>query len=275
MSSGSGYFERREACDLHSHHARSAAVGSEGISLRDECSLLLAPLSKRRASMSDTGGEEVVKQSRGGSGPPRRQQSELIHDQDCTPRVTTFLLAHQIPALRRVQVQATGGSVILQGTLRSFYQKQLCMNCCRHVAGVIEVVDRLAVVSAAENPLQWRVGFASFKIGLKAVEKTARRVGWGRSARSLTVGRRRDDFFSCAACDTALYSRKGAQARLGFRIAPKPFRCGVFRTFRRTTILFASCQSYRVERILTPLSRQSIASGALRRAHARRPRIAR
>jgi osmotically-inducible protein OsmY len=106
--------------------------------------------------MSDMGRKDVVKEPSDGSQPPQREESVLMHDQDLRRRVVNFLLAHQIPALRRVQVQASGGSVILYGTVRSFYQKQLCLNCCRRVAGVIEVMDCLDVVSATANPLQSR-----------------------------------------------------------------------------------------------------------------------
>jgi len=46
---------------------------------------------------------------------------------------------------RQVQVEATGGNVRLQGTVSSFYQKQMAQELARRVDGVQNVVNQLQV----------------------------------------------------------------------------------------------------------------------------------
>lgn len=67
-------------------------------------------------------------------------------NRDLEERVTAFLHSRQRPALQRIQVSATSGTVMLEGTVDSFYEKQLCIECCHRVDGVKELVDRIEVV---------------------------------------------------------------------------------------------------------------------------------
>jgi osmotically-inducible protein OsmY len=70
-------------------------------------------------------------------------------DRDLQSRVVNYLVGHRMPALRKIEVEARGGTVVLRGRVDSFYQKQLCLNCCRRVAGVIKLVEDVAVTSAS------------------------------------------------------------------------------------------------------------------------------
>jgi osmotically-inducible protein OsmY len=72
------------------------------------------------------------------------------YDQDLKRRVVNYLVGHKMPALRHVDVEADRGTVVLRGRVYSFFQKQLCLNCCRRVAGVIKLVDKLDVVTESE-----------------------------------------------------------------------------------------------------------------------------
>jgi osmotically-inducible protein OsmY len=49
--------------------------------------------------------------------------------------------------LRQVVVRADNGTVTLRGTVTSFYQKQLCIQACRAVPGVVTLVDEVEVAS--------------------------------------------------------------------------------------------------------------------------------
>ena len=71
------------------------------------------------------------------------------HDRDLERRVANYLLGRQVTALREIDVRADQGTVTLRGEVHSFYHKQLCINCCRRVAGVIQLVDEVDVVSGA------------------------------------------------------------------------------------------------------------------------------
>jgi len=76
-------------------------------------------------------------------------------NEDLRRRVVNYLFGHKMPSLRRIRVEADNGTVTLRGKVSTFYQRQLCINCCRRVAGVVQLVDRVEVVTppAAEAKL--------------------------------------------------------------------------------------------------------------------------
>jgi osmotically-inducible protein OsmY len=61
--------------------------------------------------------------------------------------VTRRLLNRNVSALRQVVVRADSGTITLRGTVTSFYQKQLCIQACRAVPGVVALVDEVEVAS--------------------------------------------------------------------------------------------------------------------------------
>jgi osmotically-inducible protein OsmY len=65
-------------------------------------------------------------------------------DSDLKRRVELFLQQKGVSSLPRLSIEVEGGHVMLRGTVRSFYERQLCL-CCQHVAGVLRVVDELKV----------------------------------------------------------------------------------------------------------------------------------
>jgi osmotically-inducible protein OsmY len=71
-------------------------------------------------------------------------------DQELARRVQNYLWGRQVPSLRRVAVESNQGVVTLRGQVRSFYEKQLCHQSCRRVAGVIGLVDEIDVQPTAE-----------------------------------------------------------------------------------------------------------------------------
>lgn len=66
-------------------------------------------------------------------------------DRDLERRVVSYLFGRHVPALRNLQVEAKNGTVTLRGRVHTFYEKQLCQNCCRRVAGVVQFVDHVDV----------------------------------------------------------------------------------------------------------------------------------
>jgi osmotically-inducible protein OsmY len=69
-------------------------------------------------------------------------------DRDLESRVSRYLHGLSRPAPRRVHVRAKDGTVTLAGKVPSFYDKQLALNCCRRVAGVVRLVDEVEVLTA-------------------------------------------------------------------------------------------------------------------------------
>ncbi len=70
-----------------------------------------------------------------------------LNDRDLEHRVTVRLLDRNMAALRQVAVRADSGRVTLRGTVTSFYQKQLCIQACRGVPGVVAMIDEVEVDS--------------------------------------------------------------------------------------------------------------------------------
>ena len=63
---------------------------------------------------------------------------------DLKRRIILFLSRNGVASVRRLDVEATDGTVTLRGTVNSFYERQLCLS-CQYVAGVRRVVDELKV----------------------------------------------------------------------------------------------------------------------------------
>jgi len=61
------------------------------------------------------------------------------------PHSTQYSEVARMPG-KAIEVESVGGDVTLRGEVSSFYQRQLCINCCRRVAGVIRLIDEIQVV---------------------------------------------------------------------------------------------------------------------------------
>ena len=59
-------------------------------------------------------------------------------------RVENFLRSKGITSLGRLDIEVDGSQVTLRGTVRSFYERQLCI-CCQQMAGVSRLIDQLHV----------------------------------------------------------------------------------------------------------------------------------
>ena len=51
----------------------------------------------------------------------------------------------RIPEIEGIHVTVSGSTVVLRGKVRSSHEKRLCLECCRHVPGVMRVVDDLTI----------------------------------------------------------------------------------------------------------------------------------
>ena len=67
-------------------------------------------------------------------------------DVDLQRRVANFLVGRQMPGLRHLEVEAHDGVVTVRGRVYTFYEKQLCNQCCRRVAGVLELINAVDVL---------------------------------------------------------------------------------------------------------------------------------
>ncbi len=62
-------------------------------------------------------------------------------------RVKRFLDSQHFASFRKLAVATVGDSVILDGSVPSFHERQMAVALCQHVAGVQQVIDRLIVSS--------------------------------------------------------------------------------------------------------------------------------
>ncbi len=60
-------------------------------------------------------------------------------------RVQQFLASQHFPSMRTLEVTVSGDTVILDGCIPNFHQRQMAIAYCKRVAGVHSVVDRLIV----------------------------------------------------------------------------------------------------------------------------------
>jgi osmotically-inducible protein OsmY len=61
-------------------------------------------------------------------------------------RVRAFLAELHVPSLRQIDVDTERDALVLKGRVRSFHERQLAVACCRRVAGVRQIDDRLQVL---------------------------------------------------------------------------------------------------------------------------------
>ncbi len=66
-------------------------------------------------------------------------------DRKLSGQVTRCLADRHMPSLRRLVVEAQAGTVTLRGHVRSFFEKQICLETLRHMTGVELYVDAIEV----------------------------------------------------------------------------------------------------------------------------------
>ncbi len=66
-------------------------------------------------------------------------------DDDVRRRVSRFLHSRHFPAFRNLEIEVVHGAVRLTGEVQSYYEKQVAMTSCQHVAGVLSLIDEIDV----------------------------------------------------------------------------------------------------------------------------------
>lgn len=70
-------------------------------------------------------------------------------------RILQFLSSRHVPGLRNLCVRAKNGIVTVTGRVLTFYEKQLCNQCCRMVPGILQLINLVDVcgIHAQDVPL--------------------------------------------------------------------------------------------------------------------------
>ena len=66
-------------------------------------------------------------------------------DREVQRRITTFLRTRNFACFAGLEVCVDEGRVTLQGRVPGYYEKQVALNSCRRVAGVMDLVDLVEV----------------------------------------------------------------------------------------------------------------------------------
>lgn len=74
--------------------------------------------------------------------------SETPSDADLRRRVVNFLHVRQVPGTPTIRIDVQHGIVIVRGSLPSPQAKRVCLECCRHVAGVAGLKDEATITRA-------------------------------------------------------------------------------------------------------------------------------
>jgi hypothetical protein len=69
-------------------------------------------------------------------------------DRELEHRLANFLYQRGVPGADRLRLHAQGGVVAVSGELPTQYAKWLCFECCRRLAGVFKIIDKMKVDSA-------------------------------------------------------------------------------------------------------------------------------
>jgi hypothetical protein len=73
----------------------------------------------------------------------------MISTRSATPRAGTVLRQSPIPALRKLTVEETDTTIVIAGTVSSYYLKQLAQETLMPVLGGRELLNRVNVVRQA------------------------------------------------------------------------------------------------------------------------------
>lgn len=68
------------------------------------------------------------------------------HDGGIERRVLAYLSFRGIEGLDLLTLRVISGNVVLDGIVPSLSEKRRLCECCRHVAGVLNVIDRIVVL---------------------------------------------------------------------------------------------------------------------------------
>lgn len=79
----------------------------------------------------------------------KKSAFDLIQALSLEQRVRNYLY-HRLPELPHVEFVVCDGTVILRGFVPSDLVRRRCCDCCRHVAGIFNVIDKLIVLPSGE-----------------------------------------------------------------------------------------------------------------------------
>ncbi len=78
-------------------------------------------------------------------GQLKQIRPEDHQDLDLQNRVSLYLERQHFPSFKKLSIEAESGRVTIMGTVCSFYERQVAVNSCQQVAGVLKLIDQIVV----------------------------------------------------------------------------------------------------------------------------------
>ncbi len=78
-------------------------------------------------------------------GQLKKIRPEDHQDLDLKNRVSLSLDSQHFPSFKKLSIEAESGSVTIMGTVCSFYERQVAVNSCQQVSGVLKLIDQIVV----------------------------------------------------------------------------------------------------------------------------------
>lgn len=83
------------------------------------------------------------------------EQGDLERDafarDDLRRRIVSLLRTRGVPKAEALEVEVNGRTVTVRGRLPDRHAKWLCLECCRHVAGVLKLIDNVEVEASLQK----------------------------------------------------------------------------------------------------------------------------
>ena len=71
----------------------------------------------------------------------------VCHDEEIVRLAANLLAMSNRGSLSLLQFESCNGELTITGAVESYYEKQIALNCCRSVPGVVLVIDQVEVYS--------------------------------------------------------------------------------------------------------------------------------
>jgi osmotically-inducible protein OsmY len=91
---------------------------------------------RKETSMKNSNDPELA------AGPDQFATGDATEDHELKWRIMACFQC-RIPEVTGIRVTVFGNTAVLRGNVRSSHDKRICLECCRHVPGVMRVVDDL------------------------------------------------------------------------------------------------------------------------------------
>ena len=73
----------------------------------------------------------------------------VLNEKQLEKKIENYLFQLSPQLNRTIKVECIGNTVMLSGRVNSYYQRQLCLNTCQRVAGVVKIIDEIEVQKLA------------------------------------------------------------------------------------------------------------------------------